>query len=162
VNKTKKVIIAVAVVLGSLSPALASSHYEFTWHDNIRPGGKPRSDAIFDGVLNGCYGQTGLSRDVDVTQAFKDCMKTGGYSYVSEKLVQDPPGKTASSQNPASRLGKNQFIDPDNGLLCTHGGWAAFCESPPADMTIHYTNQHGLNCTRTGGVSVCSSFFTPD
>jgi hypothetical protein len=155
----RKVIIAAALVLGSLSPALASSHYEFTWHDNIRPGGKPRSDAIFNGALNGCYTQTGLSRDADVTQAFKDCMKTGGYSYVSDKLVQNPPGKAASTSG--TRLGKNQFIDPDNGLLCTHGGWAAFCENPPDDMTIHYTNQHGLNCTRTGGVSVCSSFFQP-
>ena len=163
---TKKVIIAAALVLGFLSPALASSHYEFTWHDNIRPGGQPRSDAIFDGVLNDCYAQTGLSRDVDVTPAFKDCMTTGGYSYVSEKLVQDPPSKnsprkTASSKNPSSRLGKNQFIDPDTGLLCTHGGWAAFCENPPDDMTVRYTDDHGLNCKRTGGVAVCSSFFQP-
>jgi|HubBroStandDraft_5_1064220.scaffolds.fasta_scaffold21126_2 hypothetical protein len=161
-NKTKKVIIAVAVVLGSLSPALASTHYEFTWHDNIRSGGKPRSDAALNAAVNDCYGQTGLSRDVDVTQAFKDCMAMHNYAFAGEKLVPDPSGRTASSQNPASGLGKNQFIDPDNGLLCTHGGWAAFCESPPADMTIHYTNQHGLNCTRSGGVSVCSSFFTPD
>jgi hypothetical protein len=161
-NKTKKVIVAVAVVLGSLTPALASTHYEFTWHDNIRLGGKPRSDAVLNAAVNDCYRQTGLSRDVDVTQAFKDCMATHNYAFAGEELVPDPPGKTAWSQNPASRLGKNQFIDPDNGLLCTHGGWAAFCESPPPDMTIHYTNQHGLNCTRTGGVSICSSFFTPD
>jgi hypothetical protein len=160
-KKMKKVIIAAAVVFGSLSPALASSHYEFTWHDNIRPDGKPRSDAVFDGALNGCYAQTGLSRDVDVTPAFKDCMKNGGYSYVSEKLVQDPPSKSASNQHQASKLGKNQFIDPDTGLLCTHGGWAAFCETPPADMTIRYTDDHGLNCKRTGGVAICSSFFQP-
>ena len=65
----KKVIIAVAVVLGSLSPALAASHYEFTWHDNIRPNGKPRSDTVFNGTLNGCYAQTGLVRPLCSTTA---------------------------------------------------------------------------------------------
>jgi hypothetical protein len=24
-------------------------------------------------------------------------------------------------------------------------------------MTIHYTNKHGLNCTRTGAMSICSN-----
>ena len=150
----KKVIIAVAVVLGSLSPALASSHYEFTWHDNIRPNGKPRSDAVFNGTLNGCYAQTGLSREADVTPAFKDCMSKGGYALASTRDVPNPPSKSAAP----TKLGANQFIDPDTGLLCTHGGWAAFCENPPDTMTIHYTDKHGLNCTRTGGVSICSSF----
>jgi hypothetical protein len=150
----RKVVIAVAVVLGSLSPALASSHYEFTWHDNIRPNGKPRSDAVFNSVINGCYAQTGLSRDADVTPDFKDCMTKGGYTLAGTRDVPNPPSRSAAS----TKLGPNQFIDPDNGLLCTHGGWAAFCENPPADMTIHYTDKHGLNCTRTGGVSICSSF----
>jgi hypothetical protein len=152
--KTKRIVVAATIILGSLSPALASSHYEFTWHDNIRPNGKPRSDAIFNGTINGCYASTGLSRDVDVTPAFKDCMGKGGYTLAATKDVSNPPSKSA----PSTRIGKNQFIDPDNGLLCTHGGWAAFCENPPADMTIHYTDKYNLNCTRTGGVSVCSSF----
>jgi hypothetical protein len=151
---TKKVIIAVAVVLGSLSPALASSHYEFTWHDNIRPNGKPRSDAVFNGILNSCYQQTGLAREANVTQAFKGCMGNGGYTFVSTKDVPDPPSKSA----PPAKLAKNQFIDPDTGLLCTNGGWADFCETPPDNMTIHYTDKHGLNCTRTGGVAICSTF----
>jgi hypothetical protein len=152
--KAKRVIIAAAMILASLSPALASSHYEFTWHDNIRPNGKPRSDAVFNGIMNGCYATTGLAREANVTQAFKDCMSNGGYSLAGTKDVPNPPGKSA----PSTKLGKNQFIDPDTGLLCTHGGWAAFCETPPADMTIRYTDKHNLNCTRTGIMSVCSSF----
>jgi len=148
------IIVAATIIFGSLSPALASSHYEFTWHDNIRPNGKPRSDAVFNGTINGCYANTGLSRGANVTQAFKDCMSKGGYTLADTKNVPNPTSKSA----PSTKLGNNQFIDPDNGLLCTHGGWAAFCENPPADMTIHYTNKHNLNCTRTGGISVCSSF----
>jgi hypothetical protein len=44
----KSAIIVAAVVLGSLSPALAPSHYEFTWHDNVRPRGQPRNQAVSD------------------------------------------------------------------------------------------------------------------
>jgi hypothetical protein len=156
--KVKQVIIGATIILASFSPALASSHYEFTWHDNIRPNGQPRSDAVFNGTLNGCYAKTGLARAANVTQAFKDCMSKGGYSLADTKDVANPPGQSAPSPKLGTKLGKNQFIDPDTGLLCTHGGWAAFCETPPADMTIRYTDKRNLNCTRTGIISVCSSF----
>jgi hypothetical protein len=147
-----KLVVAAALALMSVSPALASSHYEMTYHDNIRPNGRPRSDAIYNAALDTCYAQTGLARDARDTQAFKDCMKTKGYSWVSTKTVQIPPNKQAASTIP-----KGHFIDPDNGLLCQHAGWAEICESPPADMTIRYTNKHGLGCTRTGAMSVCSN-----
>jgi hypothetical protein len=148
----KKVMIAAAIVLGSLSPALASSHSEFTWHDNIRPHGHPRSQSIADAAVNYCYAQTGLSREDDITQAFKDCMATRSYTWVSTRLVQN-----LATKNPASQLAKGEFIDPDTGLVCHNTGFASLCESPPADMTIHYTNKYGLNCTRTGAMSICSN-----
>jgi hypothetical protein len=144
----RKVIIAAAAVLSSLSPALASSHYEVTWHDNIRPGGQPRSQAVLDPATDYCYAQTGLSRDAAATQAFKSCMKTRDYRWVSTKLVQDRPSKLSDNGG---------YIDPDNGLLCHNAGFAAICTPPPADVTIHYTNKHGLNCTRTGLMAICSN-----
>jgi hypothetical protein len=63
----------------------------------------------------------------------------------------------ASSHHPASRLAKGEFIDPDTGLVCHNTGFASICESPPADMTIRYTNKHVLNCTRTGAMAICSN-----
>jgi len=156
-NKTKKVIIAAALVLGSLSPALATYHHALRFHDDMGVNGRPRSHAVLESASDDCYDQVGLPQNADATPAYKACMKTKGYSFISSKIVQGPPAKT-----PASKLGKNQFIDPDTGLLCTHGGWAAFCETPPADMTIRYTDEDGLSCKRTGGVAICSSFFTPD
>ncbi len=136
---------------------MASSHYEFTWHDNIRPHGHPRSQAVADAAVDYCYAQTGLSREDDITQAFKDCMATRSYTWVSTKLVQNPPSKSTTSKNPLAKLAKDEFIDPDTGLVCHNTGFASICESPPADMTIHYTNKHGLNCTRTGAMSICSN-----
>jgi hypothetical protein len=82
-------------------------------------------------------------------------MATHDYRWVSTKLVQDPPSKHATQA--ASAIPKGHFIDPENGLLCQHAGWAEICESPPANMTIHYTNKHGLGCTRTGAMSICSN-----
>jgi hypothetical protein len=147
-----KVIITAALLIMSLSPALASSHYETTYHDNIRPKGRPRSDAVYNAALNDCYGKTGLSRDAKDTQAFRDCMTTHDYTWVSTKEVQDPPSKRV-----ASRIPKGHYIDYDHGLICHSEGIAAVCESPPADMTIHYTSPSGLNCTRTGAMSICSN-----
>jgi hypothetical protein len=147
----KKVIIAAALAIGALSPTFASSHYEMTWHDNIRPHGHPRSNAVLDAALNYCYGQTGLSRAAAVNQAFKDCMKTRNYTWAATKPVQNPPSPQASKED------KNGFIDSDTGLLCHHTGFASICVPPPADLTIHYTNKHGLNCTRTGGLAICSN-----
>jgi hypothetical protein len=147
-----KIIVAAAFALVSLTPALASSHYEMMYHDNIRPNGKPRSDAIYNAALDACYSQTGLARSAKDTQAFRDCMATHDYRWVYTKLVQDPPSKRV-----ASRIPKGQFIDPDHGLLCRHAGYAAICESPPDNMTIHYTSPSGLNCTRTGAMSICSN-----
>ena len=144
----KKVILAATFALMLLSPALASPLYDQMCHDNIRPNGHPRPQAVYDAALDACYSQTGLSRNAAATQAFKDCMKAHNEQWVSTKLVQDPPSKQTADDG--------GFIDPDNGMLCHDAGFGAICVPPQG--TVHYTNQHGLNCTRTGIMSVCGSF----
>ena len=148
----KKILAAAALVAAFSSSAMASSHYETTYHDNIRPNGRPRSDAVYNAALNDCYAKTGLARNARDTQAFKDCMTTHDYRWVVTKEVQDPPAKRVTSAIP-----KDRFIDPDNGLICQSTGIASICDSPPPNMTIHYTNKHGLTCTRTGAMSICSN-----
>jgi hypothetical protein len=64
--------------------------------------------------------------------------------------VRDPPSRRASNG-----LRKGQYYD--HGLICHTEGIASVCESPPADMTIRYTSPSGLNCTRTGAMSICSN-----
>jgi hypothetical protein len=147
-----KKLIAAALFVTSLSPALASPHYDQMYHDNIRPNGHPRPQAVYDAALDACYSQTGLARDAKDTQAFRDCMATHDYRWVYSRLLQDSPSKRVANAIP-----KGHFIDPDTGLICYNSGGASICESPPADMTIHYTSKHGLNCTRTGAMSICSN-----
>jgi hypothetical protein len=147
----KKLIVAAAFALVSASPALAS-HYNIVFHDTLRPAGHHRSLAVAKAASASCFTQTGTSPEDAPTQAYKDCMNAQGFRLLSSKLVKDAPAKQAARGIPAGR-----FIDSDTGMLCQDSGGAAICVPPPADMTIHYTNKHGLNCTRTGGVSVCSN-----
>ena len=51
----KKVLVTAAFLVASLSPALASSHYDTMYHDNIRPNGHPRPQAVYDAALDACY-----------------------------------------------------------------------------------------------------------
>ena len=109
----KKVILAATFALVSLSPALASPLYDQMYHDNIRPNGHPRPQAVYDAALDDCYSQTGLARDAKDTQAFKDCMATHDYRWVYSRPVRDTPSKRATYAIP-----KGHFIDPDTGLIC--------------------------------------------
>jgi hypothetical protein len=147
----KKLIVAAAFALVSISPALAS-HYNIAFHDTLRPGGHQRSLAVAKAASASCFTQTGTSPEATPTQAYKDCMKAEGFRWMATKLVRDPPAKRAASGIPAGH-----FIDSDTGMLCQDSGGGSLCVPPPADMTIHYTNKHGLGCTRTGAMSVCSN-----
>jgi hypothetical protein len=142
----KRALVATALALCSLSPAFATTHYEMTWHDATRSHGPKRSKTVSDVALDSCYNQTGLSRDAAATRAFKNCMKSHGYQWVLTRLVKDPPGKAND----------DSFIDPETGMSCRNFGGASFCDPPQG--TVHYRNGHGLDCTRTGIVSVCTNF----
>jgi hypothetical protein len=139
-----RTLVVTALVICSVSQAYASTHPVITYRDMIRPNGHKRSDAVGNAALNLCYRKTGLSRYEADTQPIKDCMMTQGYQWVSTKQVQDPLSKSDDT-----------FIDPHTGMSCRNVGGASICEPPQG--TVHYQNRHGLNCTRTGIVSVCSN-----
>jgi hypothetical protein len=142
----KRPSIIAGLLLCHLSQALATTHYAMSYHDTIRPHGHPRSEAVYDSALDFCYGKTGLSRDAADTPAFKECMKGRGYRWLSTREVQDAHGRQKDET----------FIDPDTGMSCRNIGGASICEPPQG--TVRYQNRHGLDCTRTGIVSVCSNF----
>ena len=147
----KKLIVAAAFALVFASPALAS-HYNITFHDTLQPAGHHRSVAVAKAASASCFTQTGTSPEAAPTQAYKDCMNAQGFRWMATKLLKDPPAKQAASGIPAGH-----FIDSDTGMLCQDSGGAAICVPPPDNMTVRYTNKHGLNCTRAGAASVCSS-----
>jgi hypothetical protein len=87
----KTALILSALLLGLASSAHASTHGESTYRDLIRPHGMPRSDAVYNAAVNGCYTRAHESRTaVYDTPAFKACMLQNGYRFLSTKVVQDP------------------------------------------------------------------------
>ena len=89
--------------------------------------------------------RTQAVRDKADTQTFKDCMNGPGYHWLSTKVVQDA----------RSRQKDDTFIDPNTGMSCRNISGASICDPPQG--TVKYQNRRGLNCTRTGVVSVCSN-----
>jgi hypothetical protein len=106
------------------------------FRDTLRPGGHDRGMAakFADGRKCGATRQNTFTE----SPAFQACMQSHGW--VLDHVIQDRSAR---------------FIDPDTGLSCYNQGGASICESPQG--TVKYTNKHGLNCTRTGAMSICSN-----
>lgn len=138
-------IIIAGLLVGSFTAAQASSHYETSYRDLVRPNGQPRSEAVYDAALDFCYARTGLSRTAADTRAFKDCMRGRGYRWLVTKEVRDAPSEAED----------DRYIDQYTGMSCKDYGGIAVCVPPQG--TVHYHNRHGLNCTRTGLVAVCTN-----
>jgi hypothetical protein len=85
----KRALLISVMLLASVVGAHAE--YSTTYHDTIRPHGKPRSDAIFNASVDACYAQTGLDRALPDTPAFKQCMLKRGYRWESQRLVVTDP-----------------------------------------------------------------------
>ena len=82
-----------------------------------------------------CDRKYGMVQNVEVTSSrYKSCMLQQHWRYQS----------TA-----------RENIDPDTGMNCHDEGGGSVCVPPSG--TVHYQNRHGLNCTRTGIMSVCSN-----
>lgn len=148
----QRALMVAVMLLGSVSAAAATSHYETTYYDTIRPNGQPRSDAIYNAALDDCYSRTGAARNENDPPAFRACMATHGYRWKSVRLVQDAP----NASNKSNLQPGDSFIDPDTGMSCHNVGIAAVCVPPRG--TVRYINEEGLNCTRTGLAEICSNF----
>jgi hypothetical protein len=98
----KRAITAAGMLLCSLSQAYATTHYENSYRDVIRSHGHKRSQAVYDSALDACYAQTGLSRDVPDSQAFKDCMKGFGFRWLSTSWckIRSAGRRTTASSTP--------------------------------------------------------------
>src|SRR6516165_9344858 len=113
------------VTVLSLGAARADT-YLFT--DTLRPGG----DA------NNHFGNVA---------AFKKCMRTHGW--VADAYKPDPPKSRADSRFAPG----DDCICADTGMSCKNLGGIGVCGPPRG--TVHYRNDKGENCTRTGLVSIC-------
>jgi hypothetical protein len=91
----KRLAIVAVVMLAGVAGARADGQVQERYRDLIRPHGHPRSDAIHQADLDYCYGETGDTRGLADTPAFKKCMLTRGYRWQSTQVPANWPGVPA-------------------------------------------------------------------
>ena len=139
-SSVRNLFLCAILISGGLMQAASADTQVF--RDVLRPGGHDRSQAAKFADGRKC----GLTRQHTFTDSasFQPCMEARGW--VLDHVIPDPPAAPDQSA---------RFIDPDNGMSCYDQGGAEICEPPQG--TVKYINKHGLNCTRTGAMSVCSN-----
>jgi hypothetical protein len=117
----------------------------FEFRDVRLPGGHARSDAILQADEHAC-GADANFHFANVA-AFKRCMRAHGWAqsgYI--------PNAPVARGNPHLQPG-DDYISTDTGMSCKDVGGIGICSAPRG--TVHYRNDNGENCTRTGLVSIC-------
>jgi hypothetical protein len=132
------------LAIAAAGAARAEDNYRFK--DILKPNGHERSLSakLADGRSCGAKGSH-FSGDPG---PFEQCMRAHGW--VVDRYTPDPKARVGSGKNPSA------YIDPDTGMSCRNYGGVAVCDPPQG--TVHYRNEEGLDCTRTGIVAVCSNF----
>jgi hypothetical protein len=134
-------VTAIVTVL-SLGAARADAYY---FKDAQRPGGVVRSDAALEADEHRCGADAGFH--FSNVAAFKKCMRAHGW--VTSGYEGDPP---KSRRDPRLAPG-DDYISSDTGMSCKDLGGIGVCGPPRG--TVHYRNENGENCTRTGLFSIC-------
>ena len=135
-------VTAIVTVL-SLGAAQADT-YLFT--DKLRPGGVARSEATFHADEHRCGADA--NDHFGNVAAFKKCMRALGW--VADAYKPNPPKSRADSRLAPG----DDYISADTGMSCKNLGGIGVCGPPRG--TVHYRNDKGENCTRTGLVSICN------
>ena len=134
---TRTIIISMLLLLGGALTAQADTSI----YRNISK--QPRGDQELQVATQYCTARIGPDRNgVRTSPQFKRCMLGQGWRWRRTQVVKKDP---------------SHYIDPDTGMDCQSTGWGAAVCSPPSG-TVRYINRHGLNCERTGIVSVCTNF----
>ena len=129
------------VTMLSLGAARADT-YLFT--DTLRPGGVARSEAAFHTDEHRCGADA--NDHLSNVAAFKKCMRARGW--VNDEYRPNRPVARDPRLNPG-----DDYISSDTGMSCKDLGGIGICGAPRG--TVHYRNDKGENCTRTGLVSIC-------
>lgn len=93
----------ILLALGASIAGATAQTFEMSYRDLIRPHGRPRSDAIYQSNLDYCYARTGASRTAADTPAFKKCMLTRGYRWLSTRIERPRSASVTYNQDSRNR-----------------------------------------------------------
>ena len=142
---TRAAAVTALVTVLSLGAAHADT---FLFSDTLHPRGHARSAAAFQADEHTCGADA--NNHFGNVAAFKKCMRQHGW--VNDAYKPNPPRTRADPRlNPG-----DDYISTDTGMSCKSVGGIGICGPPRG--TVHYRNDEGLNCTRTGLMEVCSNF----
>jgi hypothetical protein len=141
----KAIRAAVATALVTVLGLAAAQADTFEFRDVRLPGGIARSDVALQADEHTC-GADANFHFANVA-AFKKCMRARGW--VQSGYILNPP---ASRANAHLQPG-DDYISTDTGMSCKDMGGVGICGAPRG--TVHYRNENGENCQRTGLVSIC-------
>jgi hypothetical protein len=151
-------IASLALLAGALaggSAQAASYHYTDHWDNVAKPA---LSSAEFDSRLQAdaaiCDSMVGPAHGAP-TASYRACMRQRGWKFLSVTRVRVPETSDPNFSSNA-KVAPGHFIDHDSGMDCENIDGAAVC-SPPNGTVRYYDPDQGLNCTRSGLVSVCSN-----
>ena len=137
---------AAIVTVLSLGAAQADT---YVFKDVLRPGGVARTLEAKRADAYRCGADATGAFPHAIVAAYTRCMRTHGW--VVQRRIPEPP----QVRDPRLAPG-DDYIDQTTGMSCKNTGGVAICGTPRG--TVHYQNDEGLNCTRSGIVEVCSSF----
>jgi hypothetical protein len=141
-----------AVFAGGAAQA-ATYHYTDHWDYIRRPAlGAAEFDARLQSDAATCDAEAGSQHGAP-TPAYRGCMRQHGWKFLSVTRTRVPSDPNFSSD---AKLKPGHFIDHDSGMDCENIGGASVC-GPPNGTVRYYDPEQGLNCTRSGLVSVCSN-----
>jgi hypothetical protein len=145
-----------AALLAGGAANAATYHYTDHWADIHRPAlGAAEFDARLQADAATCDGMVGPARGVP-TAAYRSCMLRQGWRYLSVTRVRVPDAPSDPNFSSNAKVAPGHYIDHDNGMDCQNFGGAAVC-GPPSGTVRYYDPEQGLNCTRSGLVSICSN-----
>ena len=142
-----------AILLGTLAHAHADT-LAVRWYDTIRPHGHKRPDAIGMAAVNDCNQRVGEADDY-VSDAFKACMSSHGYRYMSSTL-RHSRSKADAAVTVYNRDSRNPQIGwhTENGMRVCHQD----CDNPEipgSGAVCRNTNVMGMpmrECVTHGGL----------
>jgi hypothetical protein len=135
---------AVTAIVTALSTGAAQAD-TYYFRDTLLPAGVARSDATLQADEHRCGADA--NGHFGSVAAFKKCMRAHGWA-VSGYEGDPPKSRRDSRLNPG-----DDYISVDTGMSCKDVGGIGICTPPRG--TVHYRNENGENCTRTGLVSIC-------
>jgi hypothetical protein len=123
----KRFLITAAVLSSILAGADADQLHSY-WRDAIRPHGHKRSDAVFNANVSTCNDRAGVQSD-SVSLAYRECMQSFGYRFVSARIEHTPAPKRDRSVVTYNR----DSPDPDVGWHTDANGFRQCqhdCDNP--------------------------------